>query len=447
MEEDVVALILNGEHIEIAKEYDISIAFLQVPNAGSITIGSGSTFVDLARRYPKGTTCALQINGVTQFMGRTDGFRRTRGDATEMALVFRDALALFVKDKIQHDRTFNNITFDELTKEAFKSAGYEGISLVYSAAAHRAAVAGTPILETAQVTKKILIDLNQIRGLDTSGVPKGADLNYQPLDIDPTIEITETVTKCTGFKAEKPIQWKAGTPHYDALNKELARAGIFLRAGVDPEGQDPNVFLLSEPNATQAPAFGLARILGDAVPDNHVSVLPPAIDDIATGRHSHYIVRGRTGGGADGRQQIEAVFVDEEMAAIETSHEVIIDESAKTLSQAQFIARRACATARRMCRCFTYTVPNRHTLPLLADPRRRAIPNPDMVVALRDDEHGMEGLFWIERVRFRRSMSTGTNTDITLMCPEDLVFGDGQYWLAGKKGQKVLGKHGQKKAA
>lgn len=447
MDEDRVELVLAGETILIAKEYDISIAYLQMPNQFSIVIGSGATTIDLMRRYPKNTPFILRINGITQFMGRTDGFRRRRGEATELEIIGRDSLRDLVTDEIQHDRSFNNATFEELTRKAFEGAGYEGIALTYDATAHRQAVTGVPQFEPYKV-KKIhksgpVGDGNTV----TDIVPLTTDGSaYDVTNVRTGVttvetEVQETRQRCTGFKAEKPIEWKAGQSYYAALNKDLSRAGIFLRAGVDPEGQDPNVFLLGAPNAAQPPLFGMARLLDRDPPQNIVSVQPPQIDDSAVGRHAYYIVRGRTGGGKDGRQQIEATFTDEDMVARGyRTHRVIVDDNAKTRKQAEYMARKACAEARRMGRVFTYTVPRRHSLPLLSAPSRRAIPTPDTVVSLIDEEHGLEGDFWIERVRFRASANGGTSTEVTLMVPDDLVFGEGEFYSSAKKKRKVFGR-------
>ena len=446
MDEDLVELVLAGETVRTSKEYDVSIAFLQACNAFSMTIGSGATAIDLMRRYPKRTPFALRINGITQFMGYTDGFRRRRGEATELEIFGRDALADLVSDEIQHDRSWNNATFEELARAAFAGAGYEGISLSYDAAAHRQAVTGAPQFEPYKVKQTI-----------TSG-PVGDGRTVQeivPLTPDgsaydvanvrtgvTTVETEVTITRqrCTGFKAEKPIEWKAGTSYYSALNKDLSRGGIFLRAGVDPEGQDPNVFLLGAPNAAQPPLFGIARLLDRDPPQNIISVQPPMIDDSGVGRHAYYTVRSRTGGGKDGKQQIEATFTDEDMVARGyRTHKVIVDEQCKTRKQAEYMARKACAEARRMNRVFTYTVPRRHSLPLLSAPSRRAIPTPDVCASLIDEEHGLEGDFWIERVRFRAGPG-GTFTDLTLMVPDDLVFGEGEFYSSARKKRKVFGR-------
>lgn len=449
MNEDLVEIILNGETIRAVKDYDISIAFLQVPNAFAVTVGSGQSALDLMARYPAGTTFALRVNGVVQFMGRTDGWRRRRGEATELEIVGRDALAQLLQDEIQHDRSFSNITFEALTRTAFDGAGYEGITLTVDASAHRAAVTGTPILEPYKVKKTYTSAPVGQQGTETVLVPLTSDASawdvttYRTGVTVVSTEVEETRQRVTGYKTEKPIQWKAGQPYYQALNKELSRAGLFLRAGVDPDGEDPNVFLLSEPNAAQPPLFGLVRIPAPVnLPANVVNVSPPMIDDVTVGRHAFYTVRGRTGTGKNGRTQIEYTFTDEDMVARGyRTHRVIVDENCKTQKQAEYMARKACAEARRQSRVFTYTVHGRHSLPLLRDETRRAIPNPDIVVALRDDEHGLYGDFWVERVRFRASANGGTFTDITLMVPDDLVFGEGQFYTAsGGKRRKVFGR-------
>lgn len=430
--DDVVELVLNGEKILIAKEYDISIGYFQVPNQCSIVIGSGTTAIDLMRRYEPNARCALKINGVYQFMGRLDGPERPNGEATELRLTLRDRLAQLVDDKIENDQSFTNATFDEITRAAIRGAQIPEFDLRYDAAAHRKAVVGTPILDKTTVKRKVLLDLNQAFAIDASGFPPGTDLNYAPLDIQSpeeiTVEVEDVVTRVKGYKAEKPIEWKAGNTWFNALNEELKRAGLFLRAGVDPTGQNENVFLLSEPSAAQVPVFGLVSTREPNPSFNRINVGPPAISGVTTGRHAHYIVRGHTGGGKDGRRQIEGRFTDEEMVAWGfTKRDVVVDNNVKTTAQANFLARRNCAAARRANRTFTYSMMGRHTGPLLQDPRQRAILAPDICVALTDEENGLEGVFWVERVRHRATANGGTFTDITLLVPEDLVFGDGLF--------------------
>lgn len=447
MNEDTVELVLKGETILTAKEYSIRIAFLQVPNKFDITIGSGTTALDLLKRYPPNTPFLIKINGIVQFMGRTDGSERPAGEATELHISGRDRLALLLDDAIVHDKTFNNATFEDLARAAIEGVGITDYQLTFDEKAHRAAVVGSPVLKSVQVKEKVLLDLNQVYGIDTSGFPPGIDLNFAPLDIrsdeEITVEVTKTVQRITGFKAEKPIEWKAGETRFGALNKELARAGIFIRCGVDPNGKNENVFLLSEPSAAQTPIFGFVNTRASNPIDNYVNVQPPGISDMTVGRRTNYIVRGRTGGGKDGRKQIEAVFVDEEMKALGfNTNDVHVDKEVKTLAQAQYLARKRCAEARRMSRAFTYVIPGRHTAPLLNQPGQRAVIAPDVCVCLKDDEYGFDGIFWVERVHHKASANGPTGTEVTLMVPDDLVFGDGLFLPGGTP--KVLGRRNKR---
>ena len=55
----------------------------------------------------------------------------------------------------------------------------------------------------------------------------------------------------------------------------------------------------------------------------------------------------------------------------------------------------------------------------------------------------MEGVFYVERVRHGASANGPTYTDVTLMVPDDLVFGDGEFLSNATR--KVTGKKWGKK--
>ena len=449
--EDLVELVLNGETVLTCKEYQIDIAYMMAPSQFSIVIGSGTTAIELMRRYPARTTFVLKINGVVQFSGLTDGYERPQGEHTELRITGRDCMSPLLRNSILHDRIFNNATFEDLGHAAIKGAGIKSYTLSTDALAHRKAVTGTPIVESTKVVEHVLLNFNELYAIDSSGFPPGTDLNYAPFDIkdksEITVDVEKTVKRIKGFKADKPIEWKASTKWYAAAKKEFDRGGIFFRASVDPTGKQTNVFLLSEPSAAQTPLFGFVNTREPDPADNLVSVLPPHITDLVTNRCARYIVRGRTGGGKSGREQIEGIFDDDYMIDLgfdpEVDVDVHIDEMAKSVAQANYLARRRCAEMRRQHRVFTYRVPKRHTAPVLTDSQQRAVLVPDVCVALKDDENGMEGVFWIERVKHCASANGPTYTDVTLMVPEDLVFGDGEF-LPGAT-RRVSGRHRRKK--
>lgn len=436
--DDSVRLYLGNDEVLASENYHVDVAFLQVPNAFSIGIGSGASALSLMQRYPKNTPFRLGIGPVISFTGRTDGFARANATATELTITGRDAMAYLVDDHIEHDKTFNNATYDELVKFAFQGAQLpDGWSLTYDAAAHRLAVTGQPIVAT------YIFTVGQIQD-------PGNGLNRNGLTIDPLgaggikaqEDYTSTITILKGFRSDKPIQFKAGETWYSDLKKELDRGGVFLRGGVDPEGKDEFSFLLSKPNGNQPPLYGIINQRGAAKNANLVTCFQPKLKDVATGRHAKYIVYGRAGGGATSRKRVVGSFVDDEMVAAGYNKRwVKVDQTVKSNEHAEYLARRQCAMARRSERAFAYSVKG-HTLPMIKDPTRRAVIVPDTTIYLQDDEHGMQGVFWIERVSYMGSSEGGRTTEMTLMAPEDLVFGDGDFSRASKNKKTILGRKG-----
>jgi prophage tail gpP-like protein len=376
---------------------------------------------------PPGSTIAFRVNGVVQWVGFVDGFDRVSPGATEITFSARDAMMQLVRAHIEHERTFNNITLENLALEAIKGAGIAEPQLFSDAAAWRSAVSGVPITDTQTVSKTF-----------TSGPIVGAPLPPEvrlvstgeaqgsPAAFDVETTQKTTVTRITGFKADKPIKWEPGETFLGALKKDTDRAGVFLRAGVDPDGNDPWIFEIGAPDGKQVPRGWLLNTRNENAPNNAVLVGPPQIRYVMTGRHSEYVVLGQGGGGKDGRKPIEGRFLDPEALSGMPlpAKRVVKDPQAKNAKQAQYRARKLCAEERRANRSFVYPILHRHTIPLLSDPTTRIIPVPDLVLQVDDDEHGIHGPMWTERVRLHRSAGSGTFSELTLIDPTDLVFGD-----------------------
>jgi prophage tail gpP-like protein len=429
--DDRVTLELNGREVLLAENYDVSIAYLLQPNAFSITLGSGATALSITKAFPAGTRFGLRVGDVVQFTGRTDGFEKTSQTATEIAIKGRDCMARLIDDDVEHDESVTHATWEELARKAIEGAQVKGYSLVFDTAAHRQAVVGTPIVETIEATVGAFVG--------PVALTVGSGLNYSLL----AREDTTTITRIKGYRAERPIEIKAGTSHHGWLKKENDRGGLFLRAGVDPTGEDEFVFLLGAPSANQAPVYALINQRGAARQANFVNVFAPKLHDVTLTRRAHFIVYGKAGTGKGGRNTIIGRFDDEEMIALGfTTRKVHIDKEVKSSEHATYLARKLCAEARRQDRSFTYAIKG-HTLPLIAAPERRGIPAPDTCIYIKDDEHGIEGVFWIERVSHRGSSEGGRTTEITVMVPEDLVFGDGEFARGGKKKKrsKVFGRY------
>lgn len=438
--DDSVYIELGGEELLIAKSYEVTNGYFSVPRSFQLTVGSASTALALMKRFPANTLFRLFIGGVLQFVGRTDGFARAGATGTEFVLSGRDCMARLTDTDIYHEKSFTNATYEELARYAIEGTGLVRgqYLLTVDAAGQRKAIVGTPITEERTVTQEI--DLNQVRGLAVEPA-KGQDLNFAPLDYDTTY--TKTIKVVTGFRADKPIDVKAGQNWYDWIKTELDPAGIFIRGAIDPTGRFEHAFLLAAPDGSQPPSYSLVHRRGDERPKNAGTVLEPSYQDLYVDRAGTYIVLGRGGGGADGPKQIEGRYVDQEAVDAGYGWKLCVKDMASTVKSAKhatFMARKTCAAVRRASRRIKY--PTRgHTLPLLGE-TRRAVVVPDTTITIEDEEYGIYGTFWIENVDYRASTSMGSMMDITLQLPDDLIFGDGGFdaQKRGKGKRKIFGK-------
>jgi prophage tail gpP-like protein len=432
--DDRVRLVFGGREVLVVESYEVSIRHLQIPSAFSVELGSGTALAaELERKYPPNTPFRLMVgSSVTQFAGRIDGYDG-HGGSTQIIFRGRDAMAQLVDDMIQTERSFTNTTYADLARAALEGAGIKGYSLVLDAAAQRKAVTGVPVIDSWVE----IPDEQQAGNAAALGLAVGATAGTAFGIAAASAPMPDAIPVMTMVTAH-PIEAKAGSTWYAFVSKELDRAGLFLRAGVDPQGQDEQVFLLSQPSARQPPLSGLVNQRGAPRGANAVTVLAAHYKNDTSGRHAEYIVLGRAGSGEQGRQRIEGHFIDDEMKGWGfTKRFVHVDNEAKSNAQAVYLARRKAAEARRKGWTLRYTVRG-HTAPVLRSTNLRAVWAPDTVVRVLDDEHAIAGDFWIEGVTFRSSKSHGTTTELTLMRPEDLVFGDGEFDTGPKKGGKGL---------
>lgn len=390
-ENDRVRIVLGGEESFNFSQYEVSQRFFAVPSAFSVRIGSGSTVKGLMAKYPPGTSYALHVGDVLQHSGRTDGYAPEDGNgATQMTLRGRDALAQLHDDHVVAERSFSNLSFKELTIACIEAAGIAGYSLVFSNDTNAKAIRND--------VKVRWLHANEAADAARAGQP----VFHQ--------QITET--------KQRFLRAKVGQTWYAFLKKELDRAGFFLFAG-----PDENNFVLTGPTTEQEPAFELIRQRGSE--RNSVNVLRARHRNETTGRFAHYTIFGRGGGGKFGRSKVKGSFDDAELFELGlTKHYAAVDDDAKTQSQADFLARRKCAEDRRAGWTLQYTV-HGHTAPLIGAAGRRGIWAVDTIVRVRDDEYGINGNLWVEGVTFRgEAKNDGATTELTLMRPEDLVFGE-----------------------
>jgi prophage tail gpP-like protein len=461
--DDRARIILGENEVHIFKRYEIEKRFLEVPNRFSFVIGSSRISRELSELHPAGSFFKIKIGPeVVQFSGRTDGYApEGSSGATELMIRGRDSLAHLVDGHIENDRSFTSATFEALARACIEGAGIKGYSLVFDRSATRKAVTGIPI------TKDVEIDGFKVEQVGRAGVQNNqaeiANLNARLQGIPiphPELEYPQfaavtaivdmskvTVKRITGYRSDNPIKFDAGSTWFAAGKKNFDRGGLHFHAGVDPEGGDEFVFVLSEPNATQHALYALFRVREnpDILAYTAVNILKHQFKNETQARWSHYVVLGKANAGKDGRHKIRGEFIDQEMVGLGIiKKNVVKADEAKNKGQADYLARRSCALARRQSWTLVYTIKG-HTAPVLGRPDDRAVWDIDTVVNVHDEELGIYGNFWIEGVNFSGG-ADGTYTTLTLMRPEDLVFGEGEFY-AGPKAKKKKGKKGSKAAA
>lgn len=391
---DEVRLELDGKTVLYAETYEVQLSVLTQPCAFGMRLSTGNKLTEIIQKSRAGTPFKLFIGNALQFSGRIDGFTaEVQGSGGSAVTVRgRDAMAPLHDAFVTSEQSFADITFRELTEAVLtKALGGLPFELATDAAAGRKVRTGAP--------KKTSSDADQAKIEEKVG---GSEVFAGPKTQQQTL------------RTRLGQQWYSGF-----LKPELDRAGLFLWAG--PE----ETFILATLKPQQEPLYRIVRRRGITVDDSArgtTSVLRATWRNEATARYSRCDVHGRRGGGATARTNIVGTFADSEMEQWGIVRPMTVDDDrAKTIAQAEFLARRKIAEARRAGWSLTYTMSG-HSVECLQG--GRAVWSPETVVEVEDDEFGIYGPHYIESVRHARDpQSTST---LTLMRPDDVLFGEAE---------------------
>lgn len=378
-------VVLESEGIPVlyAESYEIALGMLQQPASFALRMGSKSPLREHQELWPPNTPFSLSIGGAVQFTGRSDGFTSSTGSGSTLTVRGRDALAPLHDAFATSERSFSDATFEQLVNAALTEV--HGLSaaptLIYTNEANRKAITGAPVRQTKPPA---------VEGVDP------AVLAAQPA-------------------AGKKLQIKMGQRWLsDFLKPELDRAGLFLWAAGD------GTLILSTPNTSLEPTYRISRKFVGSVDKVASNVLASDYKNEPTARYSRCDVHCRSAGDTKARVTSFGTYVDEEMVALGYNRPLCIkDDRAKTIQQAEFLARRKIAEARRAGWSLTYTIAG-HTLPCLAT-GAPAVVSPDTVIEVDDDVHGLTDRFWVESVVHARNPQTTTR--MVLMRLSDVIFG------------------------
>ncbi len=408
----------------LAESYEVRQSFFtSSPNVFVVKLGTAEAPAKLIAAAKPRTKLELFVGGVLQQTGWSDGPEATAdaGAGTSVMIHGRDKMAELHDAHIQADKSFSNMSYGDLTEAVLNAAlGQTNYDIILQGGnrQNRMAVTGGSAALTSATPKAAL-------------TPGGGPTIVAPDDVKPALTNPQGRT----LRAKFSGKW------WEFLKHELDRAGLFLLCGASGE------FILCAPNVTQRPLFRLQR--APNLTRKSTSIEKASYKNVATKRYTVYEIHGRKGSGGatlgvaippDAPDDVKAAliasaasaagqrtstsYVDQEMVdwgfplTRVWSHK---DPKLTSPAQAAYLARFHCAHDRRENWQLTYTVTG-HTWPAINGGERLTWAV-DTMVEVDDQEFGLRGNFWIESVNFKRD-GGGTTTELHLMRPEDLVFGE-----------------------
>lgn len=385
--DDRVRLRLAEDTVLICEEYNVEQAFLDVPDAFSLRLGSESAAADIIKKYPPRTPFELYIGDAIRFTGAVDGYTvdYDADSGTTVTLEGRDGLGELVSSFVKKEESFKETSYTELVKHALRETGLSDAA-----------------------------DNLQFADLDSRRKSAKAP-SIEELDPNATAEIVE---REAGDGAKyRTIKVKLGELWYEFVKRNLDRAGLFLWTN------SAGSFVLGRPSPKQTPAYKIVVHHDDDGTLGKSNVLRARYVNRTEHRYSHARVYGRYGGKKWGPAKAKGGFTDQEMVDLGYDRELTLhDINVSTQDEAEFYASRKISESRRHGYFLQYTVAGHTTESITGD--GRSVWTPNTVVSVDDTINGVNGNFWIDKCEYHVSATGGTLTTLTMMRPEDVLFGD-----------------------
>lgn len=398
---DAVAIKLAKDpNVRIVERYSFHSTIFQQPTAFSLTLSGGHGAADVLKRYPPGPSqgvCALYIGKYRQFTGEIDAVNAS-GDAnrTNVEIAGRDLMARLHDTDITGERSFDNATYRELFEAAIGDVGL-----------------GHKIVEISNTANRA------VRIIGSKGGKKGPKVKNEPVTVD------EVKTSPSGGGQRVVVTAKMGEAWLHFLERQFNKVGLF--PWTDCYGN----FILSRPNGEQEPIFHFFRKRGQLASIANVKSFRFTNDTKL--RFSEVVTFARNLGRTQGHNHTHGDFIDKEMQALGFDRRrVYREQNVTSEEEARFYARRKIAEANRASWKLEYTISG-HSAPLIDDLDLRGIIVPDCVARVDDDELNIHENLYIESVLYR---APPRETVVTMMRPQDLVFGEAQATTGQKKAEK-----------
>jgi prophage tail gpP-like protein len=399
---DRIELTIGGVDVPLYQSYEIKVGVLTQPAAFSVKLGWGGAARDLLNSLHPGLEFVLKIDQTPIQSGLVESINVPGGGPTQLEINGRDHLCKMLKSHIESDKSFMRPTYYELVRAVMDECGMKEHKLHAGNGANLKSISKIDHVEPS------------LHNLDLAPFSRGLLAASSQEDL--LVLSRETNVPVQGGGGGKVVyqalRAKLAGTWYDWLMNQLKLAGLFLWCGGD------GTMIIAELSQKSAPIFQLIRQRGND--RNAVNVLSHSYRNATEDRHSKYIIHGRYGAGPGGRARFKGEWVDQEMVAWGfTSVYVEKDDDVKNKKEADYLARRRGAEARRGGRELTYTVRG-HRIPENLAMFPGALWWPDTTADVKDDELGIYGTRYIESITFKRSEQT--TTTLTLIDPEDLAF-------------------------
>lgn len=427
--DDRVRVVFKGFETRIFENYSVKMAVLQQPAVFSVRLGGLEEPVELFKRYPPGTPFQLAIGPCLAFTGDTDNHASAGdGNGTSVTLGGRDLLAKLLDAEFEYDISFVNVSYAELVAGVMDVAagGLEDTDILASNDANVRIRSGVGVVTKpgkAGVPPKVgggpaPAGSQQPQGRGQGILTERGGRNV--VETEKNDDITPTRTRLTpkgpeiipgipGVPTTYTVHAKMGEKCLEFLHRHLDKGGLMLWTAADGS------VVISAPNILQPPTYQFVRQRGQL--RNAVNVLAHEFKNDTTKRASKVVVYARRPGKKDGRGKIRGEFVDEEMVALGiTRTRAFRDVNVQDEAQAVKYARAKLAEINRGSWHLTYTLQG-HTAP--TPDGKRAVITPDTVAAIKDDELGINGLFYVEAVEYS---CPPTITKVTFMRLADCFF-------------------------
>ena len=375
---DSVSLELGGQELLYFENYNVHSAIIQQPAAFTTELSAGSRLSRyIIEKFPPGTPFTLKMAGLPQFSGKLDGFSASGpSGSTSVTMRGRDNLAALLRNDVDAEQSFTNVTYGDIVRKAMDACGLKDVPLVASNGENRKIRSGVHVVAVRETAKG--------KQIVRSG--NGTDLKHV-------------------------VTAKLGESWLEFAMRHLKKQGLFLWSSYDGS------LILASPTKNQPPVFHFVRGRDEDRP--RCNVIDAKWVNDTTMRVSEAVIYARGLGRKHGHTKVHSGFVDDEMQAYGIqARRVHRDTNVTSEEQAEYYARRSIAEINRGAWKLEYTLSG-HAAPTLLG--GWAVPIPDTLAKVEDDELGIFDDLYIESVNFT---SPPRRTIVTMMRKQDLVFED-----------------------